>query len=347
VKYSQEKLANRVDDLNCIKGTQRQPSDATWKYNKATKTFECVPEDYGTAVIRNEVCRAVEVCVQTMQKELNIANDNRYYNNPSILSDDEKLNHAIEEGNALLAGTVTYTLHDGIVQVDEDVIQKWVKINVKNGTATLKRDKVKKFVQQMAAKHDTLGTPYKFKTQRGDTVEVSGFYGWKINKDKEVELLIKDVKKGKHVDREPEYAYRGEGGADNPFGNTYAEVDLTNQRMYLVKNGKPKMSSDIVTGNVSHGAGTPTGIYRISYKDPDAVLRGPRLSNGEYSYESHVSYWMPFNGGIGFHDATWRSSFGGSIYRSNGSHGCVNMPYSKAKELFDYVYAGMVVIVYN
>ena len=64
-------------------------------------------------------------------------------------------------------------------------------------------------------------------------------------------------------------------------------------------------------------------------------------------YASPVKFWMPFNGGIGFHDASWRSSFGGSIYKSGGSHGCVNMPYDKAKELFENVYTGMPVICYD
>ena len=56
---------------------------------------------------------------------------------------------------------------------------------------------------------------------------------------------------------------------------------------------------------------------------------------------------MPFNGGIGFHDASWRNTFGGTIYKKNGSHGCVNMPYAAAKTLFENVYAGMPVICYN
>ena len=67
---------------------------------------------------------------------------------------------------------------------------------------------------------------------------------------------------------------------------------------------------------------------------------------GGGSYSSHVSFWMPFNGGQGLHDATWRSSFGGSIYRGSGSHGCVNCPYSTAAVLYKYVEEGFPVIVY-
>ena len=63
-------------------------------------------------------------------------------------------------------------------------------------------------------------------------------------------------------------------------------------------------------------------------------------------YESPVTYWMPFNGGIGLHDATWRSRFGGSIYYYSGSHGCVNLPYSAAADIYSIVEAGMPVVCY-
>ena len=70
-------------------------------------------------------------------------------------------------------------------------------------------------------------------------------------------------------------------------------------------------------------------------------------SDGTYAYHSHVNYWMPFNGGQGFHDAPWRSAFGGQIYVNGGSHGCVNMPPSKAKELYSLISKGCPVIVHN
>ena len=55
---------------------------------------------------------------------------------------------------------------------------------------------------------------------------------------------------------------------------------------------------------------------------------------------------MPFNGGIGIHDATWRSSFGGNIYVAGGSHGCVNAPYSLANTIFNNIDSGTPVVCY-
>jgi len=46
---------------------------------------------------------------------------------------------------------------------------------------------------------------------------------------------------------------------------------------------------------------------------------------------------MPFNNGIGLHDATWKSKFGGVVYKGNGSHGCVNCPLDLAKTIYNSI----------
>lgn len=123
----------------------------------------------------------------------------------------------------------------------------------------------------------------------------------------------------------------------------YIEVDISNQTLKLYSGNDEILTSDVVTGKNS----TPTdlGYYEVAYKDTDVTLKG---SNGDgTNYASFVSYWMPFNGGEGFHDATWRSTFGGSIYEDEGSHGCVNMPYENAKELFNNIESGTKVLIHK
>ncbi|MDR1183809.1 MAG: RICIN domain-containing protein [Coriobacteriales bacterium] len=121
------------------------------------------------------------------------------------------------------------------------------------------------------------------------------------------------------------------------FG-TYADVNLTTQKMIYVKDGVLVLESDIVTGAPSMR--TPTGTFKIIGKSSPAVLRGP-------GYASPVTYWMPFtNSGVGFHDATWQSRFGGDWYVSHGSHGCINMPLSAAKTLYGVISTGDTVKVH-
>ena len=60
-----------------------------------------------------------------------------------------------------------------------------------------------------------------------------------------------------------------------------------------------------------------------------------------------MSYWVPFIDNLyAFHDASWRSRFGGSIYQTDGSHGCINLPSAKAEELYDLAKVGDVVVVH-
>ena len=131
--------------------------------------------------------------------------------------------------------------------------------------------------------------------------------------------------------------------ATNKDLTTRVEVSITNQKVYYVEKGKVKLRTDVVTGGGKNA--TPCGIFNLYYKEKNATLKGNNDDGSKY--ESKVSYWMPFNGGIGLHDASWRSTFGGSIYKTNGSHGCINMPTDQAKKLYNYVSAGTLVYVYE
>jgi len=64
-------------------------------------------------------------------------------------------------------------------------------------------------------------------------------------------------------------------------------------------------------------------------------------------YAADVKYWMPFYGNIGVHDASWRRSFGGEIYKRNGTHGCVNAPVYLAKVIFEHIEEGVPIISYE
>ncbi len=123
-------------------------------------------------------------------------------------------------------------------------------------------------------------------------------------------------------------------------GGTYVEIDISNQILYYYENGTRRFTTSIVTGNHRLGHDTPTGVYHILGKQRNITLVGQ-------GYASPVKYWMNFIGNsIGLHDANWRSSFGGSIYLTNGSHGCVNIPPAVMPELYGMVSVGTPVVLY-
>ena len=171
-----------------------------------------------------------------------------------------------------------------------------------------------------------------------------GGFGWRIDQDAEYTALLANIQNGETVTREPNYLSRGISHGGTDVGGTYAEVDLTNQRMYFIKDGQIVLQSDCVTGNPNNGHATPQGVYSLAWKQKNRTLRGEKQPDGTYEYETPVAFWMPFNGGIGFHDATWQSAFGGRRYQTHGSHGCVNLPYSIAQQLYDLMYDGVPVV---
>lgn len=167
-----------------------------------------------------------------------------------------------------------------------------------------------------------------------------GAYGWWMNRSAETEELTEQIKRGRSGERTPVYRAQAAQYGENDIGDSYVEIDLTSQHLWVYKEGKLVEETDFVSGNVSRGYNTPVGIYSITYKERNATLRGA-------NYASHVDYWMPFNGNVGMHDASWRSSFGEDIYLRGGSHGCVNLPVKKAEVIYEYVEQGEPVIVYG
>ena len=127
--------------------------------------------------------------------------------------------------------------------------------------------------------------------------------------------------------------------ANEELGKTYIEVDMGKQMLYYYVDGVLNMDMPVVTGNVNRSRGTPTGIYPVYNKRYHTYLRG-------VDYVSYVNYWLGVHKGVGIHDANWRSKFGDEIYKSDGSHGCINCPYDSVEVLWDVVDIGTPVILY-
>ena len=128
---------------------------------------------------------------------------------------------------------------------------------------------------------------------------------------------------------------------DTPSGITNrVEVSLLGQTLYYYENNKLVFTSPIVSA--APGV-TPTGTFEVTKIDGESILSGP-------TWEERVEYWIGFDPtGVhkGFHDASWRDEFGGEIYKTDPSHGCVNMPTDMVARLWDLVKLGTPVIIYE
>ena len=165
----------------------------------------------------------------------------------------------------------------------------------------------------------------------GQTITVSGGdYGWLIAPNDTTTKIIDTIKSGQSQTIEPEYTYTGYCRDTNDIGNTYVEISLDQQHMWFYKDGQLIVDTDVVTGCHNKGWDTHTGVYAIMYKERDATLVGE-------GYNSAVSYWMPFYANVGIHDASWRSSFGGSIYLNNGFSRLCKYTYGECRNHFTII----------
>ncbi len=308
-------------------------------YSEEAQGFQIVPETKGTELDISQVLEAIEEALEAHRTSLDLE-EAGLYKTAEILQNDSSLTEPVATANKWLGTKITYDWNGAEVVLDRETIRDW--ISIEDGEAILDEDAVASFVSDRAREYNTYGKKKKFTTAQGAEVTLnSPNYGWKTDVTGETEELVQLIREGAVTSREPVYSSVAKvKSTENDIGDSYVELDLTNQHMYLFVDGIIVLESDFVSGNVSAGNATPQGIFGLSYKTTDAVLRGE-------DYETPVKYWMPFYGNYGMHDATWRGAFGGTIYLNSGSHGCINLPFSKAKQLYQYVSTGFPVVSYH
>lgn len=252
-----------------------------------------------------------------------------------------------EKVDALQSCGIVYDMGDGKVALTPEIVSGFIALDTDGtfllddmGNLVLEEEAVVAFIDSLCAEYDTLGGARSFQSTRGDIVTVEGgTYGNKIDRDAEIAYLRQAL--ADHVNEVHIPAYEAEArvrGRDD-IGDTYVEVDMTEQRLYYYEEGELLLETDVVTGSISGGHKTPSGVNFVYAMQRNRILRGP-------DYESFVKYWAPVNGGIGIHDASWRGSFGGEIYKTNGSHGCVNVPSSVMGKLYDMLEIGVPVVMF-
>ena len=211
-----------------------------------------------------------------------------------------------------------------------------------SGNLLLDENGIRAWVEELASAYDTVDTVLEFQSTRGDVVEVKyETYGTKLDVEAEVSYLMEALtaRRKETENHIPAYLQEGFARGLNDIGGTYIEIDMTEQRMYYYMDGELVLDTDVVTGDTGRRRGTPEGVNFVYSKQRNRILRGP-------GYASPVKYWMPVRGNVGIHDADWRSKFGGEIYKTDGSHGCVNTPPEIMSRLYEMVELGTPVIMF-
>ena len=338
-KAALEELLHGFDSLK--EANMEKPADAYMTVDDGKAVI--IPETEGNYLDFDKLCGIIDEAIVKGASMLDIS-DTDVYEKPELTADSDEILSEQKKLSKILEMTITYEIDQVSWKLTSEDYGDWIS-NVK-GEWKFSEDKVREYVQSIADRYDTYGVPRNFRTHDGRVITLANtWYGWMIDVEVETEELMKLLEAGESVSHTPSFdcyaAVYHDGGDD--IGDSYVECDFGQQHVYAYVDGRLVWDSDCVTGSLADNGKyrTPEGVYTILYTKSPAVLIGD-------DYETPVKYWMPFIGelGIGFHDASWRSSFGGDIYKSSGSHGCVNLPVSAAEQLFNIVYDGMPVICY-
>lgn len=335
ISFNDNLLNEQIDNLSVVKNKKvENPKNASFKYGD--NGFEIVNEVKGNKIDVDALRKNVYDAIIDGKQTLDLDDS---YVKPEYAADSAKTLAAKDELNGYTKANITYDFGDRNEVVDGSKISEWLGVD-DDMNVVFDEKKVRSYVEGLARKYNTFGGSRKFTTTGGKQITVSGGnYGWILDKSKETKELINAIKERKVEEREPEYSQTAISRDVDDIGDTYVEIDMTQQHLWYYKNGALIADGDVVTGNKALNYSTPVGTYRINYKEKNATLKGE-------DYESKVTYWMPFNGNIGIHDAIWRNQFGGQIYLTNGSHGCVNSPYALAEKIFNNIQAATPVVCY-
>lgn len=343
IKYNEAKLDELLKESSLFTNVT-DPEDASLVFNDGS--FDVKDAVMGNKLDYADVKDKIVKAINSDHEDIELTDED--YQNPEVLSDSKELNDLKEDAKKIEAMNIKFNFNGfDIALKGDDLVDM---LNQKGKVFELDYDKLLEFMAEVADKTDTYGTYRKFNaTGVGEITVNPGVYGYVLDQAATADEVLKLFNERKSGEVEPVYERYGyERTADGTdIGNTYIEVDISRQYLWFYKNGELLIESPLVTGLTSPGWQTNVGVGSILSKVSNAKLEGVDFTGEDY--KTPVDYWMPIGwDGEGFHDAPWRGgAFGGKIYFSNGSHGCLNLPPNVAKVIFDNAEIHTPVIVYE
>lgn len=241
----------------------------------------------------------------------------------------------------------------GTVELTFDTYMNWITFD-EDGNLSLDKDQAMEWIEtNIADPYDTFcedGYTREFESTMDGTVTVTltetSTYGWLTDVEATADALEEYLQAGESITTEPEWTQSGfrptrSDGTVFEEG-TYIEIDISEQHLWFYVNGELYIDTDVVTGLASDpDRVTNTGIFKIRDKIENTTLGTYEVQG----YETDVNYWMPIDHtGIGLHDLE-RDEYGGDVYLTNGSHGCINLPLDAAAAIFEEAVIGLPVII--
>lgn len=362
VYYNSAKLRKIINSCELIKGSDsyviQKPVSAYVTFSKDVKHFVCMEEDKGNKLRKKEFIQVVEEALLQAVREIDISDESLYpelYKQPEVTSQDEELQKEVQACNDVALRYITWDMGEGVTeQITPKEIAKWIVY--KDGEVSYDEEKVASWVEQFCLKYKTVGKTRSVMSHTGKRVQVAGGdYGWQMDYQKTVEQALKGLKK--KIDASVLQTYIDDPSKKNKkaitikkkvqYLNTafqrdyenfavdwdtdnYTEVSISDQMVYVFRDGKIAFQCRCITGRPVEGRTTPKGAYFIKEHREAYTLTGA-------DYSTPVVNWVRITWtGTGFHPATWQpwSRWSKDLYKTRGSHGCVNLAPADAEKIY-------------
>ena len=344
VSYDEAAFAEILKKLSGFKTTTMiEPQDAHVAMDQ-TGNYVVFPEVLGTTIDVDAAKEAALECLLTGNRVLNLE---EYHILPKVYSTDDFLGERLHEWNEYMKSAgLTYTFWDKPEVLTREVINSLIS----EGPDKLYVDekKVMNLMSVWRERHDSIGRSFTFRTYDGIDVEIEpgGDYGYELNEEAVGADIIEKLNAHDTGTYDVSYWRKPLFTTNNGLGDTYIEISITDQHLWMYKDGQLLIDTNVVTGMPTDEEDriTHKGCYSVDWHE-EHVLLGTMETRG---YEQLVDYWIAFNQSEGIHDAQWRenSEYTQQMYIYDGSHGCVNTPLEAMKIIYENVIDGEAVVIY-
>ena len=363
VTYDENALTKLLEESVLIKGSEDspvvKPVSAKVVFDKKKNFYVCKQEVQGNHLKKDVLLNAVKESLEQCEAELSLDNNPAHaqiYDTPKVTSEDQALKEEVTKRNKVILRFVTWNMTKG---VKEKLTPKTIAgfISYKNGKVKYKNKAIEKWVKKFCGKYETVTKTRTFKSHTGKKVKVNpGDYGWQMDYEKTLTQVKKAIKKkidSKYINayikeqsaankkaitllRTPTwlnkgYQWNSEKPSEDWDTKNFVEVSLAEQKVYVIRNGKVKFSCRCISGLPVPGRQTRTGAFYLKEHLPSHTMVGA-------DYRTFVHWWVRITWtGTGFHPATWQpwGSWSPTLYRSRGSHGCINLAPSDAVTIYN------------
>lgn len=340
--YDRAKIKEKINDLYLVETGTVYPSDAAVIVND-DGTFSVMSQNDGNVIDKDRLIDVLCEHIDNWDLVIDLDKEDCYVKAETITHDSDVPLEGVSSLSEAKNVRLSIKMNDKVAENLPASLLDSALYENEQSQLMVRSYLISDYVNALADKYNTKGMTRVFTTSlntfirfREKDMDSSTYIGYELDKENLFLNILYAVANGNSGMIEAPWRSTGMEllNVNSDIGDTYIEISIQNQHMWYYKDGLLIIDTDVITGLPDKGRDTPTGIYYVISLNRNYTMYFDDGS-AECDYFIKVT-----NSGVGIHDASWRDVFGGSIWETNGSHGCINTPYDAEVTIFNSL-AGM------